>query len=173
MNLVHSEEVVHNISMPDTHAPSRDTTFLAKALSGGVAGCFETSITMPFETTKTVQQLENKPASLLQTATSIYHTKGIRGFYYGLPACLVQASGKVAVRFSCYGFYHNLFTTKTTGKHKNSSVLKGLAGVCAGATESCWIRVPEPRTQNADRRDVRLFNLSIICIFEALKLLKL
>ena len=125
--------------MPDTHTPSPDTTFLAKAFSGGVAGCIETSITMPFETTKTVQQLKHNPASMLRTATSIYHTKGIRGFYYGLPACLVQASGKVAVRFSCYGFYHNLFTTNTTGEYKNSSVLKGMAGVCAGATESCWI----------------------------------
>ena len=122
---------------------NNEKTFLSRAICGGIAGCVETCITMPFETTKTTQQLQKSLAqkSLLDTGRFINKQRGLRGFYYGLPACLVQASGKVAVRFSFYGFYLNIFGSGNNSDigRFSSAVLKGCAGLCAGATESCWI----------------------------------
>ena len=55
------------------HQPQPDNySFLLRALSGGVAGMIETSVTMPLETTKTIQQLQTGPSSsLLSTAQYI------------------------------------------------------------------------------------------------------
>ena len=130
------------------HQPQPDNySFLLRALSGGVAGMIETSVTMPLETTKTIQQLQTGPSSsLLSTAQYIRTHKGLAGFYYGMPACLVQASGKVAIRFSFYGMYQkqlqNYFgTCEAAGGNINSypNMMKGTAGLLAGSSEALWI----------------------------------
>jgi hypothetical protein len=62
---------------------------------------------------------------------------GVRGFYYGLPAVLVQASGKVAIRFSMYGLYSSLFAGALA--REGSDAHRFLSGAAAGASESLWI----------------------------------
>jgi hypothetical protein len=63
---------------------------------------------MPFETTKTLQQVNHSPAtasarlSMLDTMRRTVKLSGVRGLYFGLPICLLQTSGKVGIRFAAF-----------------------------------------------------------------------
>ena len=156
----------------------KDNSFLHRALAGAAAGGIETIVTMPFEVTKTIQQLQKQQTipSISSTARKIMQTKGIRGFYYGLPACLVQASGKVAIRFSFYGFYLSnlqLYFGSNIGNISNESdsLLKsGCAGLLAGATESVWIAPCERlKTLRVTQLDLPTSKQSYTSLFGTLK----
>ena len=111
--------------------------FAARYVAGAMAGAVEACCTAPLETLKTRQQLSTSRSTISVTAAAsgIYSTAGIRGFYFGLPALLLQAAGKVAIRFSAFGFYTNLLSTGDGGR---SRVI--LAGALAGVTEAAlWI----------------------------------
>ena len=147
----------------------KDNSFLHRALAGAAAGGIETIVTMPFEVTKTIQQLQKQQTipSISSTARKIMQTKGIRGFYYGLPACLVQASGKVAIRFSFYGFYLSNLQLYF-GSYINIS--KGCAGLLAGATESVWIAPCERlKTLRVTQLDLPTSKQSYTSLFGTLK----
>ena len=76
------------------------------ALAGGAAGCVEGVVTMPFEVAKNRMQLHGHQGGvgggMLAALRTTIATNGVRGLYYGLPATLVQASGKLGIRFTAF-----------------------------------------------------------------------
>ena len=113
--------------------------FAARYVAGSIAGGIEACATVPLETLKTRQQLSTSRATISASAaaTEIYSSAGIRGFYFGLPALLLQAAGKVAIRFSSFGLYRGLLVVDNSSP---SSARLFLAGAAAGVTEAAlWI----------------------------------
>ena len=122
-------------------------------LSGALAGTIETALTMPFEVTKTRQQVLQQ-AGIVRPPTgrvavvragslglygSIRDTVqlgGIRALYSGMPICLLQTSGKVGIRFASFEGYKRLLNRHACSKQERII----LAGCLAGATEAAfWI----------------------------------
>ena len=125
-----------------TKEESYSSIFAKRALSGAAAGCVESTITSPFETIKTRLQIEHGTnRSPWYAGKLIFAEKGLPGFYYGLSACLLQNMGKVAIRFSGYGYYTKLFESIYFNKteNKNGPLHRLCSGGCAGATEALWI----------------------------------
>lgn len=130
---------------PSPSCISSSQLFARKSIAGAVAGCCESIITSPFEVIKTQMQIEDRRGighSIPETVHSILRKKGVPGFYYGLPACLLQNCGKVAIRFGSYSFYTEIFGRYLFGKYSGEdagSIHRFTSGFFAGATESLWI----------------------------------
>jgi hypothetical protein len=108
-------------------------------LAGAITGCIESAITFPFETAKTRLQLlptataRNRwDGGMVAVMKSTVETNGIRGLYYGLPAMLLQASGKLGIRF---GANEQLKRTLQPYASDSPVLVSFGAGVGAGATE--------------------------------------
>ena len=125
----------------DDGTSSAVAAFAKRALAGAAAGALEACLTSPLETLKTRMKLgvaRGGGQGVLRTAAQILREPaGFRGFYYGLPSVLLQASGKVAIRFSMYGFYSSTFAGVIASE--GSDAHRFLSGVAAGASESLWI----------------------------------
>jgi solute carrier family 25 citrate transporter 1 len=125
------------------HNESSSTFGTGKQLfAGGIAGSVETVITMPFEVTKTWQQLHQRTSlSVFSSMCSIVQTNQIRGLYYGMPAMLIQTSLKVAIRFCAFEQYKVWllqWIPDLSGKHAKARNF--WAGFFAGATEAIvWV----------------------------------
>jgi solute carrier family 25 (mitochondrial citrate transporter), member 1 len=109
-------------------------------IAGGIAGCCETAVTMPLEFAKTRQQIASASArvTMLSTFKEAIASNGIRGLYFGMPAVLVQTSGKVGIRFVAFEKFKSIMPCDANGRISKSSEF--LAGCLAGATEAAiWI----------------------------------
>ena len=112
--------------------------FSKRVLSGACAGCIETLVTMPFEVTKTRLQIRHgAQESIFASMRSTWQSNGLRGFYFGLPVMLIQASGKLAIRFSVFEQFKELLSAPGQQPGKASVFVSGFA---AGGIESAiWI----------------------------------
>jgi len=107
---------------------------------------------MPFELTKTQQQLGSKispslPKSpkavpranigVVGTMRYVVQQNGIGGLFYGLPIQLIQTAGKVGIRFSAFEQYKIAICADPGRATRNEEFV---AGCAAGATEAAlWI----------------------------------
>lgn len=154
--------------------------FAQRAVAGAVAGMVESAVTSPFEVLKTNMQIHRRPhPTMRRAAQTILAGKGVAGFYYGLPACLLQNCGKVALRFSSYGYFTDAFD-RVLSEANHSAEFSGGAlhrfasGFCAGCTESLWIapcerlktlRVTELAVNSAQHEFTSLYNASKVLMY--------
>eukprot|EP00667_Euglena_gracilis_P015129 EG_transcript_15718 len=105
---------------------------------GAFAGCVETVVCMPFETTKTrVQLQEGAGGGMLRNMASTVRSEGVRGLYFGMPIMLIQTAGKVGIRFLVYEQIKRLLQDETGRLSASGQVV---AGTVAGAMEAIlWI----------------------------------
>ena len=72
-----------------------------------------------------------------ECAVSIYKTSGVRALYYGMPAFLVQTSGKGTVRFTAFEQYRMIaIDVLGIDREKHMFAIDGIAGFLAGMTEA-------------------------------------
>jgi len=93
-------------------------------IAGGVAGCLEAILTMPFEVVKTRQQIGTRE-SMMQSMRRVLgeHNGSFKGLYSGLTVQVIQSGGKVAIRFGVFQRLESVLESKIA------------AGMVAGACE--------------------------------------
>jgi len=84
-------------------------------------------------------------------AKEIYKLKGFGGFYFGLPAVLVQVAGKGAIRFTSYEQYKKWLQAAGAPKASEDFV----AGLGAGFTEAFLWTTPTERLKVLRQNDIR------------------
>ena len=99
---------------------------------GAVNGVITEGFCYPFEFVKNVIQMDNKfvGKGMRYTASSIYSQYGIRGFYRGIDAHVIQGSLRISVRFGVYEFFRKHFFIEDTKMNQF------LAGALTGAVKS-------------------------------------
>ena len=75
----------------------------------------------------------------------IVSRKGIRGLYSGFKPFVVQASGKAAVRFYCYGSFANTLAKAGFSRQNNPTAFSVLCGLGAGTCEAIFWTCPTER----------------------------
>mmetsp|Transcript_6037 Transcript_6037/g.14429 ORF Transcript_6037/g.14429 Transcript_6037/m.14429 type:complete len:315 (+) Transcript_6037:105-1049(+) len=126
---------------------------VVSALAGFCSGATEASVTMPFDTVKTYCQVQKSSTSIgpFTGAREIFKLRGPSGFYYGLPAVLVQVAGKGAIRWSAFEQFK--LGLHSLGAPKASVDL--LAGMGAGFTEAFLWTTPTERLKVLRQNDLR------------------
>ncbi|GAB5369482.1 hypothetical protein AAMO2058_001408200 [Amorphochlora amoebiformis] len=135
--------------MPEVPEDWPATAVARRWLSGALAGAVEAVVTMPFELTKTTQQLgttrvTSKSTPYASTSSSrlgvwgtmryVVRHHGLAGLYYGLNITLVQTAGKVGIRFTAFEMYRDFLSSIGIPASTFS------AGCLAGGTEAAiWI----------------------------------
>lgn len=107
---------------------------------------------MPFDTVKTFCQVNRSGLGPIAGAQQIYQLKGIPGFYFGLPAVLLQVAGKGAIRFTAYEQFK--FVLQRAPGVPNASV-DFLAGVGAGFAEAFLWTTPTERLKVLRQNDIK------------------
>lgn len=125
--------------------------FAVSAAAGFCSGATEASITMPFDTVKTYCQVQRTAISPLAGAQDIFRLKGVGGFYFGLPAVLVQVAGKGAIRFTAFEQFKK--SLQVAGAPKPTVDL--VAGMGAGFTEAFLWTTPTERLKVLRQNDIR------------------
>lgn len=120
-------------------------------MAGFCSGATEASITMPFDTIKTYCQTQRVKCSPVQGAKDIFRLKGFGGFYFGLPAVLVQVAGKGAIRWSAFEQFK--LGLQSAGAPKASVDL--LAGMGAGFAEAFLWTTPTERLKVLRQQDIK------------------
>lgn len=120
-------------------------------LAGFCSGATEAAVTMPFDTVKTFCQVQKTGMGPVAGAQQIYKLKGFGGFYFGLPAVLVQVAGKGAIRWSAYEKFKG--GLQAAGA-PNASV-DFVAGLGAGFTEAFLWTTPTERLKVLRQNDIR------------------
>eukprot|EP00657_Telonema_sp_P-1_P008520 TRINITY_DN29860_c0_g1_i1.p1 TRINITY_DN29860_c0_g1~~TRINITY_DN29860_c0_g1_i1.p1 ORF type:complete len:112 (-),score=49.31 TRINITY_DN29860_c0_g1_i1:3-338(-) len=72
------------------------------AAAGAMAGGTEICITMPLDTVKTYMQINKGLPNMAAAGRDIFAQKGMAGFYFGLPAMMLQVSCKAGIRFLAF-----------------------------------------------------------------------
>lgn len=138
--------------MASSSAPSKAKKHpVVSAAAGFFSGATEAAVTMPFDTTKTYCQVQRSGVGPLGAAKEIYKLKGFGGFYFGLPAVLVQVAGKGAIRWSAYEQFKGGLIA--VGAPKAS--VDFLAGVGAGFTEAFLWTTPTERLKVLRQNDIK------------------
>jgi len=122
---------------------------MVSAMAGFFSGATEAAITMPLDTVKTFCQVNR--LGPLQSASEIHKLRGVGGFYFGLPAVLVQVAGKGAIRWSAYEQFKGGLTS--AGAPKASVDL--LAGMGAGFAEAFLWTAPTERLKVLRQNDIK------------------
>jgi len=126
---------------------------VVSALAGFFSGATEAAVTMPFDTVKTFCQVQKSTSGMspVAGAREIFRLKGMGGFYFGLPAVLVQVAGKGAIRWSAFEQFK--FGLQSAGAPKASVDL--LAGMGAGFAEAFLWTTPTERLKVLRQNDIR------------------
>jgi len=120
-------------------------------MAGFCSGATEAAVTMPFDTIKTYCQTQRVAYGPVAGAKDIFKLKGFGGFYFGLPAVLVQVAGKGAIRWSAYEQLKVMF--QTAGAPRGSIDL--LAGMGAGLAEAFLWTTPTERLKVLRQQDIK------------------
>lgn len=120
-------------------------------LAGFCSGATEAAVTMPFDTVKTFCQVQKRGVGPVAGAQEIFRLKGFGGFYFGLPAVLVQVAGKGAIRWSAYEQFKG--GLQAAGAPKAS--VDFVAGLGAGFTEAFLWTTPTERLKVLRQNDIR------------------
>jgi len=119
-------------------------------IAGALAGWCEACATMPLDSVKTQLQLSNQRNSFFRVASDIHALKGVRGFYYGLPAVMTQVSMKAGIRFSaferCKSALHG---------YASEGVVHWISGTLAGITEAVIWVTPTDRLKVLRNNEIR------------------
>ncbi|CAE8603385.1 unnamed protein product [Polarella glacialis] len=122
-------------------------------LAGFASGATEVCVTMPLDTVKTYTQVSRTPGMTpSMAAKDIYKLKGLPGFYFGLPAVMLQVAGKGAIRFTAYEQFKSAL--QVTPGVPNASV-DFLAGVGAGFVEAFVWTTPTERLKVLRQNDIK------------------
>lgn len=126
---------------------------VVSAAAGFFAGATEAAITMPFDTVKTYCQVQKSTSGIspIAGARDIYSLRGVGGFYFGLPAVLVQVAGKGAIRWSAFEQFK--LALQKAGAPTASVDL--CAGIGAGFTEAFLWTTPTERMKVLRQNDIR------------------
>lgn len=126
---------------------------VVSALAGFCSGATEAAVTMPFDTVKTYCQVQKSTSGIspVAGAREIFRLRGAGGFYYGLPAVLVQVAGKGAIRWSAFEQFKQ--GLQAAGAPKASVDL--LAGMGAGFAEAFLWTTPTERLKVLRQNDIR------------------
>uniref|UniRef100_A0A1I8PZF9 Mitochondrial thiamine pyrophosphate carrier n=1 Tax=Stomoxys calcitrans TaxID=35570 RepID=A0A1I8PZF9_STOCA len=109
-------------------------------LSGGVAGCVGTTISMPFDVVRTrvVGQDPNHRSSVIHIFPNIIRTEGFYGLFRGLGTTLIQIGPLIGFNFAFYHKTNDLFLTMAEPPNHHLPVVVhlltgGVAGVVSKA----------------------------------------
>jgi len=136
-----------------TAKPKLKTHWGATFLAGFASGATEITFTMPFDTVKTFCQVNRTgTSSPLAAAKEIHGLKGFKGFYFGMPALLMQVAGKNAIRFSAFEQVKRILLAND---YVPKGSVDGLAGLCAGFTEAFLWTTPTERLKVLRQNDIK------------------
>lgn len=136
---------------PKTQAKKGGKTKLAgwkHFVAGGVAGACEVMTTMPLDVVKTQMQINpGKFNNPVHAISSIYSTSGFRALYSGMPAFLLQTSGKAAIRFTAYAKVKEglVMAVGEDVVNENTTASNLFCGLMAGAAEAAIWTTPTER----------------------------
>ncbi|CAE7461548.1 SFC1 [Symbiodinium sp. CCMP2592] len=130
--------------------PKKKAHWAVSFLAGFCSGATEVSVTMPLDTVKTYCQVNRTGLGPVAGAQQIYQLKGIHGFYFGLPAVLVQVAGKGAIRFTAFEQFKFLLQYCAP-----KPSVDFLAGIGAGFAEAFLWTTPTERLKVLRQNDIK------------------
>ncbi|CAJ1400161.1 unnamed protein product [Effrenium voratum] len=132
-------------------AKKKKAHWVVSFAAGFCSGATEVSVTMPLDTVKTFCQVNRTGMGPVAGAQQIYQLKGVQGFYFGLPAVLLQVAGKGAIRFTAFEQFKFLLQLAPV---PNASV-DFLAGIGAGFAEAFLWTTPTERLKVLRQNDIK------------------
>ncbi|CAK8992844.1 unnamed protein product [Durusdinium trenchii] len=135
----------------DAAAQKKKAHWAVSFMAGFCSGATEVSVTMPLDTVKTFCQVNRTGMGPMAGARQIYQLKGFQGFYFGLPAVLLQVAGKGAIRFTAFEQFK--FLMHLTPVPKGS--IDFLAGIGAGFAEAFLWTTPTERLKVLRQNDIK------------------
>eukprot|EP00435_Cladocopium_sp_Y103_P047917 s354_g14.t1 len=132
-------------------APKKKAHWAVSFVAGFCSGATEVSVTMPLDTVKTFCQVNRTGMGPVAGAQQIYQLKGIQGFYFGLPAVLLQVAGKGAIRFTAFEQFKFLMHLTPVPK----ASIDFLAGIGAGFAEAFLWTTPTERLKVLRQNDIK------------------
>ncbi|OLQ06885.1 Succinate/fumarate mitochondrial transporter [Symbiodinium microadriaticum] len=130
--------------------PKKKAHWAVSFLAGFCSGATEVSVTMPLDTVKTYCQVNRTGLGPVAGAQQIYQLKGTHGFYFGLPAVLVQVAGKGAIRFTAFEQFKFLLQYCVP-----KPSVDFLAGIGAGFAEAFLWTTPTERLKVLRQNDIK------------------
>ena len=132
-------------------APKKKAHWAVSFAAGFCSGATEVSVTMPLDTVKTFCQVNRTGMGPVAGAQQIYQLKGLQGFYFGLPAVLLQVAGKGAIRFTAFEQFKFLMQLAPVPK----ASIDFLAGIGAGFAEAFLWTTPTERLKVLRQNDIK------------------
>lgn len=132
-------------------APKKKAHWAVSFVAGFCSGATEVSVTMPLDTVKTFCQVNRTGMGPVAGAQQIYQLKGLQGFYFGLPAVLLQVAGKGAIRFTAFEQFKFLMHLTPVPK----ASIDFLAGIGAGFAEAFLWTTPTERLKVLRQNDIK------------------
>ena len=118
-------------------------------IAGAGGGACEILATMPLDVVKTQLQVnQGIYRNPIHAGSEIVRMGGVRALYYGMPAFLIQTSGKAAIRFTAFEKIKGLILTVTEepmGISPHSPLIGLTAGLAAGTSEALIWTTPTER----------------------------
>eukprot|EP00924_Labyrinthula_sp_SR-Ha-C_P014663 maker-scaffold_74-snap-gene-0.18-mRNA-1 protein AED:0.00 eAED:0.00 QI:52/1/1/1/1/1/3/234/344 len=114
--------------------------------AGACAGACEVLCTMPLDVVKTQMQINpGKYRNPIHAMKTIKQTDGIRALYFGMPAFLLQTSGKAAIRFTAFAKTKQTVEKLLNIEGKGGAGVNLFCGLMAGAVEAAVWTTPTER----------------------------
>ncbi|KAI8126940.1 hypothetical protein FF38_03247 [Lucilia cuprina] len=123
----------------------RERKHLRKFLSGGLAGCVGTTISMPFDVIRTRvigQDPHFKETSIFKLVPSIIEKEGFYGIFRGLGTTLIQIGPLIGFNFMFYHQLNDIYKNVVSTDHHQPPVLWGLVNGCMAGVISKVVVYP-------------------------------
>lgn len=118
---------------------------LRKFLSGGLAGCVGTTISMPFDVIRTRvigQDPHLKDTSIFKLVPSIIQKEGFYGIFRGLGTTLIQIAPLIGFNFMFYHQLNDFYKSVVSPDHHQPPVIWGLVNGCMAGVISKVVVYP-------------------------------
>lgn len=123
----------------------REHKNLRKFVSGGLAGCVGTTISMPFDVIRTrviAQDPHLKNTSIFGLVPSIIEKEGVYGIFRGLGTTIIQIGPLIGFNFMFYHQLNDIYKNVVSAEHHNPPVLWGLVNGCMAGVISKVVVYP-------------------------------
>ena len=149
---VNSKKDSNKISSSTSTSTSTSNSFIRSCtlfLAGAAAGMIATAATYPFDIMRTqfaIQGKEKLHPNILSYVGTTMQTKGVKGFYAGLPAAVYGVAPYIGLNFAFYDTFKRLTSPISSSLNSETPLgfimkrtVDGLAGGLAGGTSKLLI----------------------------------
>ena len=113
--------------------PSKRCEVFNRIAAGAVAGAASAIVAQPFDLVKTRTQLATPSKPILTIFKEIMHSRGVIGFYDGLPPSVMAATVHRTAKFSVHATSSKALEGTVTNPIVKDAISGGIAGIAQGS----------------------------------------